>query len=484
VQDAAYESLLKARRQQLHGKIAKVIEERWPHTEATEPELLAHHYTEAKQPEKAIPLWQKAGSLTLKRMALREAIAQLNKGLELVGALPAAAERDARELDLRTLLGTAWMALKGWPAQEVWDSLHPALGPAHSLRRNDALVPIFRGLFAHVLARGRVAESLRWVAQLMDAAETYGDADLLIVGHHAAVDAHFWLGHLIKTREHADRVLALYSEERHVHLADTLITDPKTTSLVYSALLTWMLGYPEQAVKITDAAHAHARRCGHPFDVGWALYLGAQVFDYLREPDELLKRVEEADQVGRESSLPMLTECWVPICSGTALMRKGQVSEGMASFERGLAVWEERGGRLHSPYRKSVLAEGMAQLGDLAGALNLIDEAIAQVERSGWEERCHYAEILRVKGWLLALKGDATAAERAYIASLDWARTQQAKFWELRTATSYARLLRDQGRAREAYELLAPIYGWFTEGFATKDPKEAKALLEERETDA
>jgi predicted ATPase len=137
VQDAAYDSLLRTRRQELHSKIARVIEERWPQIEATEPELLAHHYTEAKLPEKAIPLWQQAGRLALKRMALVEAIAHFNKGLELVAALPAAAERDGKELELRTLLGTAWMALKGWPAQEVWDSLHPALALAHSLRRND-----------------------------------------------------------------------------------------------------------------------------------------------------------------------------------------------------------------------------------------------------------------------------------------------------------------------------------------------------------
>jgi predicted ATPase len=126
-----------------------------------------------------------------------------------------------------------------------------------------------------------------------------------------------------------------------------------------------------------------------------------------------------------------------------------------------------------------VLAEGMAQCGDLAGALDLLDEAIVQVERPGWEERCHYAEILRVKGWLLSLKGDPAAAERAYIASLDWAREQQAKSWELRTAMSYARLLRDRGCAGEARDLLAPVYGWFTEGFDTKDPKDAKALLED-----
>ena len=446
VQDAAYNSLLRSRRQELHGRIARVIEERSPNIEATEPELLAYHYTEAKQPEKAIPLWQKAGSLALKRMALPEAIAHLNKGLELVAALPPSAERDGSELDLRTLLGTAWIALKGWWVQEVWDSLDPALGLAHSLSRNGALLPILLGLFTHVLTRGRVAKSLCWVTRLTNAAETYSDPDLLIVGHLAAVTGYFWLGDPIRSREHADRVLALYSEERHGHLVGILNSDPKTVSLAFSALWIWMLGYPEQAVRIGDAKDAQARRCGHPFVLGWALTTGAQVFDFLREPDQWLKRIEEADRVGRENSLPFLTECAVPSCSGRALIRKGQTAEGMASLERGLAVYEEAGARTNTPYIKSVLAEAMAQLGDVAGALDLVDEVIAQVERPGWEERWYYAEMLRIKGWH-SLKGDLEAAERAYIASLDWARTQQAKSWELRTATSYARLMRDQGRA-------------------------------------
>ncbi len=165
------------------------------------------------------------------------------------------------------------------------------------------------------------------------------------------------------------------------------------------------------------------------------------------------------------------------------MIRKGQFAEGMASLKAGLAVWEEGGGRLWSPYLKSVLAEGVAQLGDLDGALDLIEQSIAQIERPGWEEREHYAEALRIKGWLLSLKGDRAGAERSYLASLDWARQQQAKSWELRTATSYARLLRDQGRTREAYDLLAPIYSWFTEGFDTKDLKDAKALLDELSPD-
>jgi predicted ATPase len=362
------------------------------------------------------------------------------------------------------------------------DSLHPALGLANALRRNDALAPTLWGLFAYVLCRGRVAESLHWVTQLMNAAEPCGDPDLLIVGHLAAVIAHCWLGDPIKVREHADRVLALYSEELHGHLLGILNSDPKTISLVYSANPTWMLGYPRQAAEIREASEAHARRRGHPFDIGWALTNGAQVFDNLHEPDEWLKRVEEADRVGRENSLPFATASLVPINSGIPLIRKGQVPAGMALLKRGLAVWEAAGGRVRSPYLKSVLAEGMAQLADVEGALNLIDEAIAQVERPGWEERFHYAEILRIKGWLLARNGDLEAAESAYTASLDWARQQQAKSWELRTATSCARLMRDQGCTHEAHDLLAPVYGWFTEGFATRDLKEAKALLAELET--
>jgi class 3 adenylate cyclase len=479
VQDAAYDSLLRARRQQLHGKIATVIEKHLPHTEATEPELLAHHYTEAKQPDRAIPLWQKAGSLALGHLALVEAIAHLNKGLELVAALPSSAERDGSELDLRTRLGTAWMAYRGWQVQEVWDSLHPALGSANALCRNDALLSILWGLFLHVLTRGRVAESLGWVTQLMNAAETYRVPDLLIVGHLAATIAYFWLGDPIKTREHADRVLALYSKEQHDHLIGILNIDPKTLSLIFSAQSTWMVGYPEQALRILDAAHDHARQVGHPFALGWALTTGAQVLDYLREPAEWLKRIEEADRVGRENRLPFLTESLVPIYSGRALIRKGQVAEGMASLERGLAVYEAGGGRQGTSSQKSVLAEALAQRGELAGAFVLIDEVIAQNERPGWEERHYYAETLRIKGWLLALKGDLAGAERSYLASLDWARQQQAKSWELRTATSYARLMRDQSRIREAYDLLAPVYGWFTEGFGTKDLKEAKALLDQ-----
>jgi class 3 adenylate cyclase/tetratricopeptide (TPR) repeat protein len=479
VQDAAYDSMLKRRRQQLHASIARVIEARSPHLRETEPELLAHHYTEAKQPESAIPLWQKAGNLALRRMALAEATAHLNKGLELVAAQPPSEERDGQEVDLRCALSTAYIALQGWQAREVWDSLYPALPLAHSLRREDALLPILHGLWVSDAAGGKISDSLRWITQIVDAAECYRDPDLLILRHLTALISFFWLGKLTNAREHADQLLTLYTNAGNTRIAEVLNCDPKTLALLYSALAAWMLGYPEQAVEISDAMDRHARRRGHPFDLGFALTLGAMVFSYLGRSDQHLQRVQEAERLGRENSLRFLTEIQVPRHCGIALIGRGVLAEGIVVLEKSLAVWERSGGGTGTPYYKSVLAEGVARTGDLDGALDLINTSVAQVERPGWEERSHYAEILRIKGWLLSLKGDPEGAERSYLDSLCWARQQQAKSWELRTATSYARLMRDRGRAREAYELLAPVYGWFTEGFATRDLKEARALLDE-----
>jgi predicted ATPase len=165
--------------------------------------------------------------------------------------------------------------------------------------------------------------------------------------------------------------------------------------------------------------------------------------------------------------------------TGIALTRKQRFAEGVALAGAALVAWEGVGGRPAGPYAKSVLAGATAQLGDVDGALDLINNAIAQIERPGWEERHYYAETLHTGGCLLSLKGDMAGAERNYIASLDWARQQQTKSWELRAAMGMALLWRDQGKLDEARELLAPVYGWFTEGFDTLDLKEAKALLAE-----
>ncbi len=479
VQDAAYDSLLKIRRQQLHAKIARVIEERFPNIKATEPEVLAHHLTAGGLTEAAIPLWQSAAELALKRMALTDTISHLNRGLELVSTLPRSSQRDAGELELRNLLGTGWMAHKGWPTPEVWTSLHPALALAKALERTDAMLPILYGLMVNVQCQGRVAESLPWAKEMLDIASATGDPNLLIVGHALSCTCYFWMGQLIKCLEHADKVLDLYDVERHGHLVDVLNHDPKTVVSAYASLSTWMLGYPDRAARLSDEAVANARRRGHPVDLGWALSFGADVFDYRHEPEELRMRAEECERLGRENSMPVMWALMAPIRCGIALVREGKLAEGIAPLKAGLTVWDAAGGGVHSPYLKAVLAEGMALTGDLDNALRLIDEQIAQVERPGWEERLHYAEILRLKGWMLSLKGDLAGEEKNYLASLDWAREQRTKSWELRTSTSLAKLWQNQGKHKEAHDLLAPIYNWSTEGFDTKDLIEANAVLGE-----
>ena len=203
------------------------------------------------------------------------------------------------------------------------------------------------------------------------------------------------------------------------------------------------------------------------------------MFDHRCEPQELRTRAEEAERLGRENSLPVLYVVFAPIEYGIATIREGHLADGISTLKSALNMWEAGGGRIHVPYLKCVLAEAMAGLGDVNAAVLLLDEAIAQFERPGWEERFHYAETLRLKGSLLLREGDFAGAERSYQASLDWARRWKAKSWELRTATSLARLWQSQGKTTEAGELLEPIYGWFTEGFGTNDLREAKMLLEE-----
>ena len=415
----------------------------------------------------------------MKRLTLNEGISHLSKGMELIDTLPKSAQRDASELDLRIPLGAAWMALKGWTAPEVWTSFHPALGLAKSLSRHEALVPIYYGLWVRVLYQGRVADCLNWVNEMLASAEDTGDPDLLIMGHRAACSTHYYRGDLIQSRAHGDRVVALYDEEGHRHLADFTNVDPKTAVGVYASLTDWILGYPDRAVLVSDANDTQARRRGHPFDLGWALTVGGPLWDFRCEPAPLLVRVAEAEQLGRAHNLPFVSEVLAQVFKGLAWLRAGRLAEGIPHLRDAMERWNPHGGGFWMPYFRAVLAEGLALSGDLEGGLNLIEDSLSQITRPGWEERWPLAEVLRLKGWMLQQQGKLAAAEVNYLASLDVGSKQQAKSWQLRTSTSLANLWQDQGKRKEAYDLLAPIYGWFTEGLDTKDLQEATALLEE-----
>jgi class 3 adenylate cyclase len=478
VQDTAYDSLLKSHRKELHGRIARVIEQRFPNIKTAEPEVLAHHLTAAGLTDTAIPLWQSAGELALRRMALTEAVSHLNRGLKLVLVAPWSFQRDARELRLHSLLGTAWVALKGWAAPEVWTSFEPALALAKSLERRDALTSILWSLALNVMTQGRIAASLPRVEEMLEVAKAAGDDDRLTIAHAIACGRCYFAGEFTQALTHANHVLDLYNGDGHYHSTNVL-NDPKTAAGIYASVSTWILGYPDQALRLNDEKDAHARRRGHPNDLAYALTVGAHELDHRVTHEDLRKRAEESGRLGPVHSYSVQRTKMAPSLYGLALIREGKPAEAIAPLRAWIAAWEARGGKIRIPAMKAFLAEAMALTGDLDGALDLLDEAIAQIERPGWEERIHYAEILRLKGWILALKGDPEGAERNYLTSLDWACRQQAKMWELRTSACLARLWRSQGKRQEAYTLLAPVYDWFTEGFDTKDLLEAKSLLAE-----
>jgi class 3 adenylate cyclase/tetratricopeptide (TPR) repeat protein len=480
VQDAAYDSLLKRKRQQLHTEIARTIEERFPNIRDTKPEVLAHHYTRAGLFEEGAAYWLKAGQNALGRIALTEAIAHLEAGLSVIASLPASEARDRSELECRVLLSTAWEAYRGWPAPQLAAVLEPALPLARAARQPRLLARTLWGLWVQLMSVGPVAESLVWSEELLRAGEEIADEELLLVGHMAVMVNNFWLGNPVVVERHARAIIQRYVHERHGQIVKFMNHDPKTLAGIYLPQVLWILGFPDRAAALVDERDAHARLIGHPFDTGFVLTLGAWVFHYRGEPEKQYAHNEAVQKLAQDAGLPFISEVLAPFLStGISLAQLGRLSEGIEHMQRGIQFWEGAGARTVTPYIRSRLGEALALSGDVDAGLSHVDAMLQQIARPGWQERSFLAEILRLKGWMLSLKGDHEGAERSYLASLDWAREQQAKSWELRTATSLARLWQAQGKRKEAYDLLAPIYGWFTEGFGTRDLIDAQALLAE-----
>jgi tetratricopeptide (TPR) repeat protein len=481
VQNAAYDSLLKSRRKQLHGEIAQLLEERWPaNREAAPelaPELLAFHYNAAEQYRVSAPLWLRAGEAAIARFALPEAVVQLRTGLAAVSKLRPSKSRDRLEISLRTALGPTLVAQRGWAHAEVSQTLEPAWKLAQSLKQSSAYLPILNALSVHYMSAGQLAESLRWTDRLLKAGAEFGDDRLEIIGHRAAAACHYWLGEFAAARRSSDEVLRLYDPEKHRGLVALTNSDPFTGQGIYRAQFLWMMGYPDQALAVNQATESNARRGGHPFDLAFALTLGAQVFDFLCDPDALQQRAEEAERIGEQRGIALLGEILAEISRGVAWLRAGRLVEALTQLDRGIERLMRTGHRIWIWYLKALQAEGLALTGDLETAAILIEESVARIEAG--EERSHHAEVLRLKGWLLILQGEPDRAEATLRKAIAVARVQEAKSWELRAATTLARLLASRGDQVEALALLAPIHDWFSEGRDTRDLKEAAELLAE-----
>jgi tetratricopeptide (TPR) repeat protein len=480
VQDAAYDSLLKSKRAEVHAKIARALEKHFPDIAANEPELLAQHYTAAGSLEQAIGYWKRAGELAHTRIALQEAIAHLERGLALTLTLASSQTRDRHELELRCLLGMAWIALQGWSYPAVAEHLAPAYALEEALTPGQHSLRVLWGLWVYRLATGQTRESLSIAEELLAQGRLRGDEDRLQAGLWATVTTHYWLGEFEKCIEHADLIIERYDPVRHHRLADALNHDPKTVAFQFKAASLGLLGYADRAAASMKAAVEHARARNHAFDLAWALFFALnQLYGARRDADAIDMRLAQLEPLAREQRLLAFDLVLAPFCRAIRNLICGSAEEANNVLAQLIPVFLAAGPQGLVPEAKTWQAQCAIALNEPDRALALVGEALAVIVQPTADMRYIYPEVLRVKGIALQAMGRVSDAEVALKSAIDSAQNQKAAWWELRAATSLARLWRSQGKRAEAHALLAPIYTWFTEGFDTEDLKEAKALLEE-----
>ena len=478
VQDAAYESLLRSRRSEIHSKIADVLENQFADRVANKPEWLAHHHTQAGHLRKAIPLWQRAGTLAVERVALKEAVAHFTRGLGLIDQLAPSQDRDSVELTIREPLNAAWTGLRGWAAPEVGENAMAILRLVESRGNQRNLSLALWWVWTSTITQGRIGDSQLWADRLLAQSHSASENDVKCFGHLTAMVQYMLNGRIAESREQAELALALYDPSSADQWIQMTGHNLRTFVEVYACQLIWIMGFPDQAAKLSDECIVRARGEGHAFSLGWALTFSAYVFAYRREPDRFLERLAEAEQLAREQGLSFIHEVSVPQARGIAALQNHHPSEAIALLREGIERWTKTGGHVRIPLIKSALAIAVELEGNTSTALKLVDECVEQIERPSGQERLWLAEVLRCKGWILMRAGHDQEAEAILRASIDCARQQQARSWELRSSTTLATLLLSHGKSNEARSLLTPICQWFTEGADTPDLAEARGLLQ------
>jgi predicted ATPase len=459
IQDAAAQSLLKSTRQHYHQRIAQVLEAQFHETAEAQPELLAHHYTEAGLNAQAVSYWYQAGQRASERSAHVEAISHLSTGLELLKTLPETRERLQHEVDILISLGTSLLATRGFSAPEVEQTYLRAQHLAEYLEDQHRLFSVLRGLWNHYCVRGELQTTHELAEQLLALAQQTQDPVMLPAAHRVVGTTLFYLGAAAKASTHLTLGIALYD---------------------LGAWTLWYLGYPDQALARSHEAVTLAQQRARPFSLGYALSTTAILHQLCREMRGAQECAEAAISLALEQGFPQW-QAVGDILGGWSLVHQGPEQGGITQLHQGLTIHHALGAGILRPYFLALLAEAHGTLGKPEEGLARLTEALTLVDTRG--ERWYEPELYRLKGeFLLQQSLDHQAeSETCFHHALDIARHQQAKSFELRTATSLARLWQQQGKRQEAYDLLAPVYNWFTEGFDTADLKDAKALIEELE---
>jgi TOMM system kinase/cyclase fusion protein len=536
IQDVAYQSLLKSTRQQYHQQIVQVLEERFPETKETQPELLAHHCTEAGLVVQAIPYWQQAGKRATQRSAHVEAIRHLTKGLELLKALPDTPERAQQELSLQITLGAPLVATKGWAASEVGKAYTRARELCRQVGETPQLFPVLMGLFRFYLVRAEHKTARELGEQCLSLAQRVQDPVLLVEAHYALGNTLYFSGEFAPAREHLEQGIACYDPLHHRSHALVYGADPGVFCLSWTAHALWFLGYVDQALKRSHEALALAQELSHPFSLALALDYATMLHQFCRGRQAVQELAAAAIALCTEQGFPYYL-AWGTVMQGWVLAEQGQREEGSTQMRQSLAALRATGAELRQPYYLAMLAEACGKMAQAEEGLEVLAEAMAAMDKS--EERFYEAELYRLKGELTLQKFQVSdsrfqvqespksevktslgqvqdksktsqdksevpnpqsptsnpqvEAEECFLKAIEIARKQQAKSLELRATMSLVRLRQQQAtqdasrtmqpEARTmlnaARNMLSDIYNWFTEGFDTKDLQEAKALLNE-----
>jgi TOMM system kinase/cyclase fusion protein len=480
IQEAAYQSLLKRTRQQYHQRLAEVLLERFPDTAETQPEVVAHHFTEAGLMTQAIDYWHTAGQRATQRSAHVEAIAHLTRGLELLLTLPDTPERALRELTLQLALGAPLQATKGYAAPERRQVYTRAVELCQQLGETPQLFPALFGMCQYYVMAGELQTAREIEGQLLRLAQHQHDPGLLLEAHRVLAFTLFCLGEPAFAREHAEQGISLYDPQQHRVHAFLYGQDPGSSCRIYMALCLWHLGYPDQALRRSDELLRLAQDLSHAYSLAHALGLTAMTHQFRQERQATQEWAEAAITLSTEQGFPL----WMAlgtILRGWTLAAQGHGEEGLAQMHQGLEAWRGTGTEALRSYFLALLAEAYGELGLTEAGLTVLVEALAIVDRSG--ERFYEAELYRLKGELLqnaecGIRHATCTPEECFRQAIDIARRQQAKSLELRAAMSLSRLWQQQGRRTAARQVLAEVYAGFTEGFDTADLQAAKALLD------
>ena len=478
VQDTAYGTLLRRTRHQLHARIAAALEERFPDRVEREPELLAHHFAEAQQTERAIEHWLKAGERGTERSANLEAIRHMTRGLEALRTLPESPERDRLELAFQIAIGTPLIAVHGYSAPQTGAAYSRARILCERLGEVEPLFATLSGEFVYPFVHGDYQAMRRLTDEARGVSERLSSPVLRLAAHRLAAVTAMYHGALCEARSEFEAILRLYDASRHRSQPVHYVHDPQVSALTYLALVLWMLGFPDQARRSSGAAF----QCAAELDQANLTahvhnFAGAGLAELLTDAAAVRTHADAIIDLAERHSLGYWRVNGL-ILRGWAVAQQGDSEAGIALMRANVADRAALDVGWYQARYLCMLAETYARSGQAEAGLRVITEAKDLVVRN--DEYLWEAELDRVEGELRRVQGAPAAdVEVCFARSIAKTRQQSAKSLELRATTSLARLWRDQSKHNEARDLLAPIHGWFTEGFDTTDLKEARTLLDE-----